>query len=260
MNDCSERDVVERWTRLFAGAAAAHKYLNDEPLSEPEQSRFNRAVGTWRERLSSLSWFMRCRNGSIARQANAEDGCTGHFWEARFKSQALLDETALLSAMAYVDLHPIRAKRANAIEQSDFTSAQHRWRAVHSRTTTARERHKPRLLPFIAAEHRHSLDHLPFNLKDHLDLIDTTGRIIVSGKRGSIPGKQPKLLDTLKVNHPQWFATVSQLQQRYELAIGTSENMIKLAKRWSKRWLHACPFYIAIRQKSIVTPARAIAS
>ena len=28
----------------------------------------------------------------------------GHFWEVRFKCQTLFDETAVLSAMAYVDL------------------------------------------------------------------------------------------------------------------------------------------------------------
>jgi len=77
-------------------------------------------VQVWRDRLSDLSWFIRCLNESISRRANKEDNCKGHFWESRFKSQVLLDKAALVTCMAYVDLNPIRAKMADTPETSDI--------------------------------------------------------------------------------------------------------------------------------------------
>ncbi|MCH9671889.1 MAG: hypothetical protein K0U93_10625 [Gammaproteobacteria bacterium] len=47
---------------------------------------------------------------------------TGHFFEQRFYSGALLSEQALMAAMAYVDLNPVRARIAEDIEQCDHTS------------------------------------------------------------------------------------------------------------------------------------------
>ena len=64
-------------------------------------------VDTARVRLRSLSWFMKCIKVRLARRANRADGCTGHFWEGRFRSVPLLDQAAVIAAMAYVDLNPI---------------------------------------------------------------------------------------------------------------------------------------------------------
>jgi putative transposase len=233
----SNREVVERWTQLFEGIPVAHRFLNGEALDATEAYLLATHIQKWQARLGSLSWFMRCLNEHIARLANAEDGCTGHFWESRFKSQALLDETALITAMAYVDLNPVRATLASSIEQSDFTSAQDRWRDVASQPHTLDTHQRPQLLPFAEVKRQSDADYLPFPLKDYLDLVDSTGRAVVSGKRGSIDAGTLTLIQSLPINPERWFDTVTQLQRHYERAVGAPERLRRLANRWNQQWL-----------------------
>jgi REP element-mobilizing transposase RayT len=88
----STDEVAARWLRLYP-RRDQDASVRAEALAGNE-SRIKELRG----RLGDLSWFMRCMAEPIARRANREDGCKGHFWESRFKCQALLDETAVLSA------------------------------------------------------------------------------------------------------------------------------------------------------------------
>lgn len=129
----------------------------------------------------SISWFMRLLNQHIASEANREDKCTGHFWEARFKSQALLDEKALAAAMAYVDLNPIRAALAETPESSAHTPVKARIASLKKEETTARH-----LFPFVGNPREPMPEGLPFRLMDYLELVDWTGRQCREDKRGNI--------------------------------------------------------------------------
>jgi len=125
-------------------------------------------------------------NEPIARMANAEDHCTGRFWEGRFKSQALLDARAVLACMAYVDLNPIRAAMAKTPEQSDYTSIQERIL-------------KPENSCLRGFADRDDVG-IPFDLKDYLELVDWGGREISRNKRGHIAARTPPILTRLKMN------------------------------------------------------------
>jgi len=122
----SDHEVAARWCRLFGGDSRVRTFAERGTVPEAHQAFISNKVKVYRERLYSLSWFMRCLNESIARMANAEDNVSGRFWEGRFKSQALLDEGAVLAAMAYVDLNPIRATMVKTPGESDYTSIQQR--------------------------------------------------------------------------------------------------------------------------------------
>jgi REP element-mobilizing transposase RayT len=127
----TDEEIAVRWMRLHpprdpvTGRAAepAECDLN-AIIANPER------VALLRKQLASLSLFMGRLSEPIARRANREDGCTGRFWEGRFKSQALLDEAAILSCSVYVDLNPVRAGIAELPEQSEFTSAFDRIRSL----------------------------------------------------------------------------------------------------------------------------------
>jgi REP element-mobilizing transposase RayT len=146
-------EVLRRWTTLFTGPELVQRYrAHPEGLCAAELARVDLWVSAYRERLMDLSWFMRVLNEPIARQANAEDGVTGRFWEGRFKSQALLDAQAVLTAMAYVDLNPIRAKMAETPENSDYTSVAKRIAEFRKEQDSAESNLEARapLMPFDA--------------------------------------------------------------------------------------------------------------
>ena len=133
-------------------------------------------LGVLRSRLGSLSWFMRFINEPLARMANKEDNCKGRFWEGRFKSQQLLDENAILAAMIYVDLNPVRAGIAEDASTASHTSLRKRL------TNTARKDEMTALNQANAP--------LPFAycLDEYIDLADWT----VEAQRDNRPSRSYK--------------------------------------------------------------------
>lgn len=219
----SEEEVQARWGQIFPQDAKS--------LSSYSKKEAAYKLSLWRHRLMDISWFMRCLNEKIARASNKEDETKGRFWEGRFKSQALLDEGAVLSAMAYVDLNPIRAKQAQTLETSDFTSIQERLRMLAKQLKQNKSIHKTQqpksLMPLKAASQKHRLPMIDFALKDYLDLVDSTGRVIREGKRGAMPQKILPILTRLHLNPKEWINMVEKLQNRFSYAIGHSAKLLE---------------------------------
>ncbi|WP_243748530.1 ATP phosphoribosyltransferase regulatory subunit [Pseudomaricurvus alcaniphilus] len=155
---------------------------------------------------------MKLLNEPIARMANAEDKCTGHFWESRFKSQALLTEEALISCMAYVDLNPIRAAMARTPKSSEHTSLRERIQPTFDLTEVIKDQSLAEgfngaIKPLLRFEDTVKSDNqagIHYSLSDYLQLVDWTGRVIRVDKTGSIPSKLPPILTRLNVPIEQW--------------------------------------------------------
>ena len=122
----SDEEVAWRWFEAFPpserGAVVEELKPERRELMLGDPKRVARARST----LGSMSHFMKHLKQPVARRANLEDDCTGHFFEQRFYSGALLTEEALVAAMAYVDLNPVRAELAQRIEEIRDTSIRDR--------------------------------------------------------------------------------------------------------------------------------------
>jgi REP element-mobilizing transposase RayT len=194
-----DAEVVARWQRL-------HRL--PEWFASADVSKTAPMIALWRERLGSISWFMKCLNEPIARLANKEDNCKGRFWEGRFGSQALLDEAAVLKCMAYVDLNPIRANTADTPEASDHTSVQ------------ARIEDRDKALAPMSDQQQVGFS-LPIAKLDYLTLVDWTGRHCRPGKRGQIDANQPPIVARLQgSSHRAWLDEMEHLSRHYFRAIG----------------------------------------
>ena len=239
------KEIVTRWHQLHQGNLISTKFLDGETLEPHELESLNLLVDKWRERLASISWYMRVLNEKIARMANIEDDVTGRFWEGRFKCQALLDEQALLSCIAYVDLNPVRAYMATTPENSEHTSIQSRvqhWQELakntnptdnHSSTT---EDYQPKNLhPFIRNLRQDTPKGILFNLIDYLQLVDWTGRQIREDKTGAIASSSAPILQRLLISPEHWVYLCTHFESHFKGLVGSVHPLKQACKTFNRQ-------------------------
>ena len=217
----SDDEVARRYTKIFPATKPQ--------LLLPEKQRAER-IELWRHRLYDVSWFMRALNANIARKANDEDGCTGHFWEGRFKSQPLMDDAAVLTAMSYVDLNPVRAGEARSLEESTHTSIAER--LGHAAAGTRSQE----LVPFAGQTRSKKREPLPMSFAAYRELLEWTGRACRPGARGKLKDPPTSLRDA-HINADEWVAVMRGSGLRVYGWLGTSTTLQAIAKRQGKQRL-----------------------
>ncbi len=118
----SDEEVARRWVSAFPPRVKGKVDPGMCELMQAEICEDEARLKNARSKLASLSCFMKHLKQPIAWRANQEVGTDGDFWANRFYSGALLDHDAVIAAMIYVDLNPVRAQIARSIEESVGTS------------------------------------------------------------------------------------------------------------------------------------------
>ena len=218
-------EVLRRWLMLFKGPAWMQEVVKSghKMAAHPAMSL---VVERYRTRLMSLSWFMRCMNEPIARRANREDEVSGHFWEGRYRCQALLDEGALMAAMAYVDLNPLRAGQVDRPEDAAYSSVSQRFSAATNRPSVSSA--GPRLMKFRADALGVDVGQaptLPATLIEYLELIDWSGRFVTIRSAAVIPEDTPPMLSRLGLASREFSKFVAGARGYALTVLGDSDSL-----------------------------------
>lgn len=209
-----------------------------------------------RWRLSDISWWMRLLCQHIGQRANRETGESGRFWESRFRAVRLLDESALLACIAYVDLNPIRAQLAETIETSDFTSAKQRLEALlmkskpdedaQSRTQTSSADLPDRSLSPVQCDERNDAlgpcpcrsdfrcsdkGFLNYTAAEYLQFLDWTARNIAPRKPGSTPVAAPPILERVGLRPSVWLDLVENFGKLFHNVAGQPHEIAQARSR-----------------------------
>jgi REP element-mobilizing transposase RayT len=231
----SDIEVLRRWHSVHPNKAISAMYLDPsqrKTLTSLQISTVKKTVKVYRERLCSISFFMKALNQYIASKANKEDDCTGKFWESRFKSQALLDERAIISCMIYVDLNPIRAGIASSLASSHYTSIKKRLAAI-------KVGRQPANLKCFRTSLENKSTALNINLDYYLQLLAQTAKRIKLARNESVskPKIESRLLTQLEINENNWLKLSTHFEQEFSYVVGNVVSMEKYRKKLGQKKL-----------------------
>jgi len=229
VNNWKDEEVADKWiqvcprTPLHPDAAARAEVRKAAMLEDKER------LLVLRERLGSLSWFMGFINEPLARLANKEDRCKGRFWEARFSSQRLLDDNAVLASMVYVDLNPIRAGMTDdVVAKGEHTSLAKR---------TKESRPDVLLRPINQGSGPLPFD---FSLADYTRLAEWTATAQQSTRPVNLSTA------TFPVTKEYWLGSYLPKPGHWQRAIGSGQALKEYAKEIGQRWIRTSSQHLRV--------------
>lgn len=233
----SAAEVVDRWARLYPkalekvrqGASSPQEADRREALHRQRLSRDRHWLKKWRQHLGDLGWFHKLLKEPIARRANKEDDVTGHFWEGRFKSIALLCDAATLACGVYIDLNPARAQMAATLIESSHTSIQGRIEMAELESRLGE------------AAQAQPLKSTPIPLKPIPEMfpqLTTAQYVALVSRAGGVPVRTETakerfdaVLTSMGIDPPKWEQAMRTTCRWFGTAVGRAGDLVKEAAR-----------------------------
>ena len=151
--------------------------------------------------------------------------------------KALLDEQAVLSCMAYVDLNPVRAGMCQTLRESEHTSIRHRVESAQSAIakTLGKDSQDKALKP-VAGLDVDTLSDLTES--SYVELVRWTGLQAHPEKRGKLSAAEeipPESLWSVAKHPAEWTRRVQGTESNYYRAIGSAESLMLKAAELGQR-------------------------
>ncbi|WP_196140887.1 transposase [Aliikangiella sp. G2MR2-5] len=226
----TDEQVAECWLKAYPGRLDKPENLKLRELKKQAIMTDRTKLAKYRKRLGKLSWFMARLNEPLAKQSNLEDCVNGRFWESRYQSIPLLDETSVLACMAYVDLNPIRAGITQELEASLHTSIKKRIDKLRTSTIQMNE-------PLVPMNKSIDESLYSFNLNDYLALVEWTGRSIVHPNKAVVPLHISSIFRRLNLQQDNWLNQIQRLCHGKPTMMGSIDKLRNKAKAIKKRWV-----------------------
>ena len=217
----SREEVVERYysVSLAQGYKAVYKWYYGYQLTQAEYDKAMQDIEFFRERLTSLSWFMQKLNQPIAKEANAEDNMQGsRFWEGRYYSRGVRSSSQMIKCMIYIALNKVHANMISQPELDEHTGLFERLNQQLTDSQTLLEQGLPEfknnrlaqynipvnaLQPFLGHESADDERGIPFSFVDYCTLVDSIARIKRDDKSGHLDSNAQSILQRLGLPNPR---------------------------------------------------------
>ena len=226
----TDSEIAEKWLLTYPGRLDAPGFELQRELKKQAIMADKKKLQKYRQRFGSLSWFMSRLNEPLAKTSNAEDSVSGRFWESRYTSVALLDESAVLSCMAYVDLNPIRAGVVQELQASLYTSISKRLKNLSR---------KPELLTSPISSVAGCVNGRVVNiqLKNYVELVEWAGKSIVHPNKAKMPAHIKTLLTSMNLQSDNWLTQIKNFNKGSPHSIGCLAKLQDKAEALKKKWI-----------------------